>query len=107
MTGKAGRMNKEETQDLETQDTREDRIAAHMALLFGFICRAGCQVEAIESLEDYALRDMVFYLEAWNPESGVPAMIRGLVTVEACNRFCEKTEDVEEYEEYEEEEDGQ
>jgi hypothetical protein len=75
------------TQDLETQDTREEAAEAHMENLYGFICRQPNQEAVIATLEDYALRDLNGYLARMNAECGIPGLIRGLVMVEACERF--------------------
>ena len=79
-----------ETQDGETQDTREDLgWERHMENLYGYICRQADQAAVIALLEDYALRDLNGYLARLNLESGFPGMIRGLVICEACERFVE------------------
>jgi hypothetical protein len=64
-----------------------DALEAHMENLFGWICQQQDQEKAVESLEDYALRDLNGWLARLNVPNGIPGLIHGLVLVEAAERF--------------------
>ncbi len=65
----------------------QDAKDAHMANLFAWLCMRPCVEEAVDALEDYALRDLLGWLASNNVLTGIPGMIYGLALVAAAKRF--------------------
>lgn len=84
-------MSPAEYADLMSEEATAQRAAAskeaHMANLYGWVCQQACQEKAVADLADYALRDLNGWLEGLGIVSGVPALIHGLILVEAAERF--------------------
>lgn len=84
-------MSPAEYADLMSDETAAQRAAAskeaHMANLYGWVCQQACQEKAVADLADYALRDLNGWLEGLGVTAGFPALIHGLILVEAAERF--------------------
>lgn len=59
----------------------------HLAFTYEGLCKSADIERAVSELHSETLRDLHGWLCRLNVESGIPGLVRGVVTLECCNRF--------------------
>jgi hypothetical protein len=76
---------------MNTNETISDpMMERHLAEVYETICRCPDVERAVASLHSDTLRELHGWLSRLNVESGIPGLVRGVVTLECCNRFLNR-----------------